>query len=168
MRAPTLVALLLTLAMAGCLATAPSMSEEQVRRTNALSDRSLIGRMQAARQAQLRAEELARLEAERLAAPRTAPELSNALQAGLYRCDLKRQVEVVSVQADRRGAMLRWKKQVFEMIAVQANTGAVRLENQQTGLVWISIVGKSMLLDTQNGKQLANDCRLGDGSAAAS
>ena len=168
MHAPTLLALLLPPILAGCLATAPSMSQEQVSRINALSDRSLIARMQAARQAELRAEELARLEAERLAAPRTAPELSNALRAGLYQCDLKRQVEVVSVQTDRRGAMLRWNQQVFDMVAVQANTGAVRLENQQSGLVWISIVGKSMLLDTQSGKQLANDCNLSSGSNAAS
>ena len=38
--------------------------------------------------------------------------------------------------------------------------GALRYEDDASGLVWIVIVGKSMLLDTRQGKQLANDCTI--------
>ena len=167
-RVSRIASLLGVMLLTGCLATVPALTGEQVRQANATSDRNLIARMQAAEQARLRAEELARIEAARMAAPKTAPELQDALRVGLYQCDLQRQVELVSVQSDRQGARLRWNMELFDMVAVQANTGAVRLENQQSGLVWISIVGKSMLLDTQNGKQLANECNLTNAPSTAS
>ena len=39
--------------------------------------------------------------------------------------------------------------------------GAVAVyAGEQSGLTWITVVGKSMLLDTKRGKQLANECRV--------
>lgn len=152
----------LGLLLAGCLATPPTLTAAQVDAMNARADRNLINTARRLMLARMRAAEKARLEAERLAAPSTAPELRNALQTGMYHCDLKRRVELLNVHPNRRGATLRWKQRVFNMKAVQAKTGAVRLEDTRSGLVWISIVGKSMLLDTQNGKQLANDCNRVD------
>ena len=38
--------------------------------------------------------------------------------------------------------------------------GALRFEDKASGLTWITITGKSMLLDTRQGRQLANDCRV--------
>ena len=45
----------------------------------------------------------------------------------------------------------------MQLVATQ--TGALRLEDKASGLTWITIPGKSMLLDTKQGRQLANDCR---------
>jgi hypothetical protein len=35
----------------------------------------------------------------------------------------------------------------------------MRFEDKVSGLAWITIVDKSLLLDTRSGQQLANDCR---------
>ncbi len=45
------------------------------------------------------------------------------------------------------------------MKAVHARSGALRYEDDKSGIVWLIIAGKSMLLDTKHGRQLANECR---------
>lgn len=79
---------------------------------------------------------------------------------GLYRCELKREVLVHSVAADRGHAMIKWRKRDYRLTAVQARSGALRYEDPISGLMWIVILDKSMLLDTKHGRQLANECRL--------
>ena len=105
-------------------------------------------------------DEEARRIAEERARPKVAPELANAMKVGRYQCELQRNVDIVNKLPDQRGVTLRWKRKNYEMRAVQSNTGALRLEHEPSGLVWITIVGKSMLFDSKAGRQLANECRL--------
>jgi hypothetical protein len=79
---------------------------------------------------------------------------------GTYRCELERQVHVTQVSADGRSAVVRWNRRDYTLKVVEARTGALRYEDASSGLVWLVIVGKSMLLDTRAGKQLANECRI--------
>ena len=91
--------------------------------------------------------------------PAPAPQPLFSIKAGTYNCELNRQVIVRQVSHGQDQAVLQWGKNHYEMQAVKTATGALRLENKDTGLTWITIVGKSMLLDTKHGKQLANECR---------
>lgn len=79
---------------------------------------------------------------------------------GIYRCELERSVDVTQVAADLKTAVVQWDKQTYTLHAVGARTGALRYEDAASGLVWLVIAGKSMLLDTKTGKQLANECRI--------
>jgi len=79
--------------------------------------------------------------------------------AGVYRCELNRSVDVAQVSPDMQSAVLRFDKKEYRMKAVQARTGALRYEDPQSGLVWLIIAGKSMLLDMKHGRQLANECK---------
>ena len=79
--------------------------------------------------------------------------------AGVYRCELNRSVDVEQVSPDMQSAVLRFDKKEYRMKAVLARTGALRYEDQQSGIVWLIIAGKSMLLDMKHGKQLANECK---------
>lgn len=45
---------------------------------------------------------------------------------------------------------------LFEAVATR--TGAMRLEEKATGLVWLQLPSKSMLLDQQAGKRLVDEC----------
>lgn len=81
-------------------------------------------------------------------------------KTGVYRCELDRSVHVRDVATDMRSAVLRWEKKDYEMHAAETSTGALRYEHRPSGLVWIVIVGKSMLLDSKVGRQLANECRI--------
>ncbi|MGD9945599.1 MAG: hypothetical protein AB7L76_18875 [Burkholderiaceae bacterium] len=78
---------------------------------------------------------------------------------GVYRCELNRSVHVRHVTPDLQSAVVHWNKKDYTLRAVNARTGALRYEDAASGLTWLVIVGKSMLLDTKNGKQLANECR---------
>lgn len=92
-------------------------------------------------------------------APIAPPPPLFSVKAGTYNCELDRQVIVHQVSASQDQAVLQWGKRNYEMKAVKTATGALRLENKDSGLTWITIVGKSMLLDTKRGRQLANECR---------
>ncbi len=81
------------------------------------------------------------------------------LPTGVYRCDLNRSVNVREVSADMSSAVLHFDKKEYRMHAVGARSGALRYEDPKSGLVWLVIATKSMLLDTKQGRQLANDCR---------
>ena len=80
--------------------------------------------------------------------------------AGIYQCELNRRVQVRSVSADLQFATLNWDRKDYTLRAVGTRSGALRYEDNASGLVWLVIVGKSMLLDTKNGKQLANECKV--------
>jgi hypothetical protein len=91
--------------------------------------------------------------------PPVAHHPSLKLSTGVFHCDLNRRVEVRQVSDDRRSAIVYWERRNYTMQLVATQTGALRLEDKASGLTWITIPGKSMLLDTKQGKQLANDCR---------
>ncbi len=91
--------------------------------------------------------------------PPVAHHPSLKLSTGVFHCDLNRRVEVRQVADDRRSAIVYWERRNYTMQLVATQTGALRMEDKASGLTWITIPGKSMLLDTKHGKQLANDCR---------
>ncbi|MEF9927680.1 MAG: hypothetical protein RR804_07565, partial [Massilia sp.] len=60
---------------------------------------------------------------------------------------------------DDKHIALRWKKRLHRLSRVGTTTGANRFENRLYGLVWIGIPAKGMLLDSKQGRQLANECK---------
>lgn len=91
-----------------------------------------------------------------------APEFNPAgimHKVGHYKCELNRSVQVRHVEEDLKTAVVNWNRRDYTMKAVNTASGALRYEDGSSGLVWIVITGKSMLLDTRQGKQLANECR---------
>jgi hypothetical protein len=82
------------------------------------------------------------------------------LQPGTYRCELNRNVEIRQISADGQTMEINWAGKTHSLQAVNARSGALRFENTSEGLIWLVIVGKSMLLDSRKGQQLANECTL--------
>jgi hypothetical protein len=78
---------------------------------------------------------------------------------GAYRCELGRSVHVRHVSADMQTATLHWNRRDYTVRAVDARSGALRYEDRESGLVWLMIHGKSMLLDGKQGQRLADACR---------
>ncbi|HWS74626.1 MAG TPA: MliC family protein [Quisquiliibacterium sp.] len=83
-----------------------------------------------------------------------------SLAVGLYRCDLQRSVTVRRIAPDRGSIVLGWLGQDHGLRSMPTSSGALRYEDPVSGLTWLVISGKSMLLDSRRGRQLANDCRL--------
>jgi hypothetical protein len=57
---------------------------------------------------------------------------------------------------------LQWRGRLYRMQRVSTSTGAHRFENAESGLIWIDIPAKSMLLDRKNAAQLANECKTAE------
>ena len=76
-----------------------------------------------------------------------------------YNCELGNQFTVYKKSDDPSYINLQWRNKMHRMLRTATTTGADRYEDRQTGLVWINIPAKSMLLDIKKGSQLANECR---------
>ncbi|AMP06666.1 signal peptide domain protein [Collimonas pratensis] len=87
------------------------------------------------------------------------PTPSAALLTGNFFCELGNRVDLASAAGDG-SVKLTWKGRSYPMTTVSTTTGAVRLEDKASGLVWIQIPAKSMLLNSKLGQQLANECKL--------
>lgn len=76
-----------------------------------------------------------------------------------YKCDLGATVTIFRNDGDDRYIALQWQKVLTRMQRVGTTTGANRFENKRSGLTWVGIPAKGILLDTKNGHQLANECK---------
>jgi len=85
------------------------------------------------------------------------PTPSVSLLTGNFYCELGNRVDLAGAGSDVK---LTWKGRSYQMATVSTTTGAVRLEDKASGLVWIQIPAKSMLLNSKLGQQLANECKL--------
>ena len=85
---------------------------------------------------------------------------TDPVQAGLYRCHQGVQIIVKHIAPDFGSIVVQYKGKDHLLFAVDTATGAVRYQDQRSGITWIKIPSKSMLLDSKLGRQLANDCKL--------
>ena len=76
-----------------------------------------------------------------------------------FDCELGNKLTIYRDTNDDQQIALHWNKRMHRMMRVGTTTGAHRFENAKTGLVWIGIPAKGMLLDSKKGKQLANECQ---------
>jgi membrane-bound inhibitor of C-type lysozyme len=76
-----------------------------------------------------------------------------------YSCELNNKVAIYRNPMDDSHIALRWKNHLRRMDKVGTTTGAQRYENTKLGLVWIGIPSKGILLDSKQGRQLANECK---------
>jgi hypothetical protein len=90
-------------------------------------------------------------------------QLKFKLASGVYRCELGQRVDV---QRDARNANLielNWKGSQHKLQRYDSASGLPRYEDRKNGLMWIDLPQKSVLLDTNSGRQLANECKVARG-----
>lgn len=76
-------------------------------------------------------------------------------------CESGKRMAVFGDQNNDNVIELHWGGGAYQMQRVPTSTGAHRFEHSGSGLVWISIPAKSMLLDRKRGAPIANECRTG-------
>ncbi len=59
------------------------------------------------------------------------------------------------------------KQQKYRMFPVLTSTGAIRLEDQKVGAVWLQLANKSMLMNQKLGQRLADECMSPDQAIVA-
>jgi hypothetical protein len=57
------------------------------------------------------------------------------------------------------GFIVALGKTNYPTTRVATDSGAIRLENKTSGIVWLQMANKSMLFNEKAGKRLANNCR---------
>lgn len=86
------------------------------------------------------------------------PLWTRQLVAGHLVCAMNDTIDI-RIGAGQRNIDLKWKGDNYTLLPVATTTGALRFEDSGSGLVWIQIPAKSMLLNAKKGQQLANDCK---------
>lgn len=103
-------------------------------------------------------------------APELTPEqlaLANRIALGKMPCELSAFVHVKPDPSGSGRFILETGKRKFHMVPVVSLTGALRLEDQTAGAVWIQLGNKSMLMDQKAGRRLADACVSADQAIVA-
>ncbi|ALT77381.1 hypothetical protein [Paucibacter sp. KCTC 42545] len=90
----------------------------------------------------------------------SAEQLEAAKRAylGRYDCEFKQSIELEPHATAAGYVDVKYLKQVFTMKPVLSSTGALRLEDVTGRTLMIQIANKSMLLDTQVGQRIVDEC----------
>jgi hypothetical protein len=84
-------------------------------------------------------------------------QLKFQLASGVYRCELGQSVEI---QRNANLIELNWQGSRHTLQRYDSTSGLPRYEDRQNGLLWIDLPWKSVLMDSNNGRPLANECKM--------
>lgn len=93
--------------------------------------------------------------------------IAERVHVGQLPCELGATVRMTA-DANAPGYFnLQGKGYKYRMRPVTTSTGAIRLEDEKAGAVWLQLANKSMLMDQKNGRRLADECSHPDQVAVA-
>ena len=81
------------------------------------------------------------------------------VHTGMLVCENRKTIMLWPDKALPGRFVLKMNKTVFRMKPMHSDSGAVRLEDEKNGAIWIQTPEKSMLLDSRRSKRLADDCQ---------
>lgn len=76
-----------------------------------------------------------------------------------YTCEFGINFTIYKMDSDDSHMFVRWESRIHRLDKVMTTTGARRFENDVSGLTWISLPTKVILLDSKLHRQLANECK---------
>jgi hypothetical protein len=76
-----------------------------------------------------------------------------------YTCEFGVNFTIYKMDNDDSHMFVRWESGIHRLDKVMTTTGARRFENDASGLTWIALPTKVILLDSKLHRQLANECK---------
>ena len=77
---------------------------------------------------------------------------------GQSRCEFDQSVNVAAVPNQKGWFNVEYKGQSYLMAPEHTTTGAVRLEDKKSGMMWLQIANKSMLMNSKIGQRMVDNC----------
>jgi hypothetical protein len=84
--------------------------------------------------------------------------IADRVHQGLMPCELGASVRIEADAAKPGYFHLQGKGFRYHMRPVTTTTGAIRLEDDKAGAVWLQLANKSMLMDQNKGRRVADEC----------
>jgi hypothetical protein len=97
----------------------------------------------------------------------TVAPAAGEVHTGRMVCELGNSVTVTSDPEQPSRFVVQMKKNTYLMTPVETTTGAVRLEDQQAGAMWLQLPHKSMLMNSKLGQRMADECQSEHQTVAA-
>lgn len=85
--------------------------------------------------------------------------VSDQVHIGRMPCELGNAVTVTPDDKNTGYFFVQMKNLTYHMSPVTTTTGAIRLEDNQAGAIWIQLSNKSMLMNTKLGQRMADECQ---------
>ena len=99
---------------------------------------------------------------------REQQQLKFQLASGVYRCELGQRVEIRRDARDATLIQINWQGNQHTLQRYSSASGLPRYEDRQNGLLWIDLPWKSVLMDVNSGRPLANECKAVPGKMTES
>lgn len=84
--------------------------------------------------------------------------IAERVQVGKLPCELGASVTLTADAKNPGYFDMQGKNFSYRMVPVPTSTGAIRLEDQKAGAVWLQLANKSMLMNQKLGIRLADEC----------
>ena len=156
-----------------CLAVSSSMAQNQATKT---PDKTPASNSVAKGQAKQTTQATKKTESSKntkVKAPQEAPlpadqlSIAEKVHVGHLPCELGASVQMTADERSPGYFNLQGKGYKYRMRPVTTSTGAIRLEDEKAGAVWLQLANKSMLMDQKKGRRLADECVHPDQVAVA-
>ncbi len=84
--------------------------------------------------------------------------IAERVQVGKLPCELGASVTLTADAKNPGYFDMQGKNFSYRMFPISTSTGAIRLEDQKAGAVWLQLANKSMLMNQKLGIRLADEC----------
>ena len=85
-------------------------------------------------------------------------EIAKTIQTGRIQCELGADVTVSADEKNPGFFHVVAGKQRYYMHPVESRTGAIRMEDNRAGAMWLQLGNKSMLMNQRLGQRIADEC----------
>lgn len=89
-----------------------------------------------------------------------ARQLGFKVASGTYRCELGKKVDIQRDAGNPNLMKLSWQGSQYSLQRYDSSSGLPRFEDKRSGLVWLDLPWKGVLMDSKSGHPLANECKV--------